>query len=302
MELKPRKVILYLTSIWIGLIVTLGSWWLYLIIKISTDLEKFSGNLVSQHKYIRLAKWEGTTFFILILLISLTLIYYYTQDLKKSQSLRAFFASLTHELKTPLASMRLQAEVINETKDQGSKEQLDRLTSRLIEDAQRLEDELDKLLQLSRIERGGHLKISEIVLNDFFETFLRKLPHNFTLEIHGSENIIAQGDEFALNLILRNLVDNTLKHTDKKKATLQIERNRNFIVFYYEDYFELPSSFHLSEDQLGKLFVKGDNSKGSGVGLYLAKQLASLMSGSFEIQKNDNTLLFQIKIPENHEK
>ena len=65
--------------------------------------------------------------------------------------MQAFFASVTHELRTPLTSIRLQAEAIAEG------EQRAELARRLLEDSHRLESQIDKTLELARIEGGGPL-------------------------------------------------------------------------------------------------------------------------------------------------
>ena len=72
--------------------------------------------------------------------------------------MQAFFASVTHELRTPLTSMRLQAEAIAEG------EQRAELARRLLEDSHRLESQIDKTLELARIEGGGPLREQSIPL------------------------------------------------------------------------------------------------------------------------------------------
>ena len=130
MGLKSHKLLIYLSVIWLGVIMVLGLWWLFLLLEISGELDR---NL------IRMVVWEGMAFLLLLFFISATLCYFYLQNLKKGRSLASFFAALTHELKTPLASIRLQAEVIGEGLAEEADSQqtlhLHTLATRLIEDA-----------------------------------------------------------------------------------------------------------------------------------------------------------------------
>ena len=285
MELKSRKFLLYLSLLWLTLIVLLGLWWLFLIVKISGELDR---------DMLRMATWEGATFLLLLLCLSLTLFYFYLQDLKKNQSMGSFFASLTHELKTPLASMKLQAEVIRETlqADASQTARLQTLTTRLIEDAGRLEDELDKLLQLSRMERGGELYLEKVPLTEFFDPFKRKLGNKVTLDIVGDIKGEIWGDEFALNLVLRNLVDNSLKHAKSRHIHIKIQEHAKTIQMDYDDHGE---AYLGNLQHLGKLFYKAPNSRGQGIGLYLSKMLMNKMEGKLEISKSPH-LLFHLTL------
>ena len=275
MELKSRKILITLSALWLALIMLLGSWWLFLVVKISRELDR---------DLMTMARWEGAAFILLLLLISITLFYFYLQDIKKNRSMTSFFASLTHELKTPLASMKLQAEVIRETLDQerpsSSLERLQTLTNRLIEDAGRLEDELDKLLQLSRMERGGELNLEKIVLCDFLNNFSRKQKARITLDIEGDARGEIWANEFAMDLVLRNLVDNSLKHAQSQRIKIILQQRPESIQMTYDDQ---GRAYVGNPQELGKLFYKDAQSKGQGIGLYLIKTLMERMGGKLEI-------------------
>jgi len=86
---------------------------------------------------------------------------------KKTKDLQVFFASLTHELKTPLASIKLQSEVIEESLNSNLDPLVHKLLRRLVQDTNKLETQMDKILQLSRIERGGELNLNSIELVSF---------------------------------------------------------------------------------------------------------------------------------------
>lgn len=147
-----------LTAVWVVSLLSLGSWWLFLVFKLHGVVKKLNlPDLANESSFLNMIKWEGTFFFIFLVLLGGSLFVLYFRDMKKTKAVGAFFASLSHELKTPLASMRLQAEVIkdlieDETHDH---DQLASLTTRLIEDTYKFESELEKvfsLLVLSKME------------------------------------------------------------------------------------------------------------------------------------------------------
>ena len=277
MELKSRKVLITLTCFWLLSIMALGSWWLFLVVKTSRELHR---------NVMTMVLWEGAFFFSFLLFISGTLFYFYWQDLKKNRAMASFFTSLTHELKTPLASMRLQAEVIQETLHEGkaNHRHLNNLTERLIEDAERLEDELDKLLQLSRIERGGAIRLEKIVLADFFNHFKEKNKGKINLEFVSRFDGDVWGDEFSLNLIFRNLISNSLRHAHSRRIKIVVEQDSlDRVQVIYRDE---GGSYRGDLRQLGKLFQKSPRSKGQGIGLYLIKVLMKKMRGALSIENS----------------
>ncbi len=294
MEIVRTKKWFYgLTLLWVLMLLGLGSWWLYLVFKLHSTMSGLNlPELGSQSKFLNMMKWEGSFFFIFLVLLGGSLFVMYFRDMKKSKSMQAFFSSLSHELKTPLASMRLQAEVIKEmiADDTHSHAQLSDLTQRLIEDTHSLESELEKSLQLSRIEQDAPLTLVPVSLERYLKRQEGKLPPPLRLALYldpDASEVLA--DELALNMIFRNLFENTQRHN---RATREIEivakRSGQEVLIRYDDKGE---KFEGDLASLGNLFYKFQSSKGSGIGLYLIRNLMKKMQGAFEI-KNDERLVF----------
>lgn len=297
MELnKTQNWFYFLTSFAVFFILTLGSWWLYLFFKLANKLEEYDlsateGNLIS------MLQWEGLTFFTLLLALAFALFYVFFQDHKKTRSLQAFFSSLTHELKTPLASIRLQSQVLSDLiEDQEiaeeQKKQLRKYSGRLQDDAIRLENELDQHLQLSRVERDAPLNLTSINLVSFLNKEIKKFSEatfNIKSESHALTVLV---DEYAFSMILRNLIENTIKHSTSKNIVFEISAQTHMVVIDYSDY---GAPFSGDMNQLGKLFYKYNSPKGSGLGLYLIKKLTKLMGGQFTI-KNQESLSFVLSL------
>ena len=198
--------------------------------------------------------------------------------------MQAFFSSLTHELKTPLASIRLQAEVINDFSPKETNSRLQKLTTRLIEDTHGLENQMDKILQLSRIEKGSKVRQQKILLKPFLEFIINKNAKITTKLIFPQKEVCITADEFLLELVFRNLFENTKIHSKSDTAIISTEVDNSKVKITYQD----QGSFQGESNKLGKLFYKYQSKKGSGIGLYLIKKLIAELNGTIEIKTDDN--------------
>lgn len=288
--IKARRWFYGLTLLWVVLLFGIGSWWLYLVFKLHSMISDLNlPQLGSESRFLNMMRWEGSFFFIFLLLLGASLFVMYFRDLRKSKAMQSFFSSLSHELKTPLASMRLQAEVIKDLieDETHSHDQLSSLTKRLIEDTDKLESELEKSLQLSRIEQDGNLTLSPVSLEKYLRRHERRLEGK-KLELTLSAGEV-MADELALNMIFRNLIENTLRHNpDTKLVSVTSSLENGFVRVTYDDH---GKQFAGPVENLGDLFYKYNSSKGSGIGLYLIKNLMRKMHGNFEV-KNSGRLTF----------
>jgi signal transduction histidine kinase len=286
---KTRRWFYGLTLLWVIMLLGLGSWWLFLVFKLQSTLSDLNlPQLGSQSRFLNMMRWEGSFFFIFLVLLGGSLFVMYFRDMKKSKSMQAFFSSLSHELKTPLASMRLQAEVIKDLieDESHSHDQLAALTGRLIEDTHKLESELEKSLQLSRIEQDAVMTLVPVGIERYLRRQHSKLHTPMQVDIKIAEDAQeVMADELSLNMIFRNLFENTLRHNKNvTRVEIKAVRKNHFVEVTYDDFGE---KFKGDLSHLGELFYKFNSSKGSGIGLYLIKNLMRKMQGHFEIQNNE---------------
>lgn len=311
MQLNKTKNTYYaFISFIVFMVLLLGTWWLYLVMKLANKLEDLNhpsieGNLVS------MIQWEGITFLILLLVLIVGLFLTYISDHKKTKSLQAFFSSLTHELKTPLASIKLQSQVLIEYLEESSlpineKSSLAKYTTRIANDSVRLEDQLDKHLQLSRITRGAALNLRTIDIDNFINQEAKRYVDLIQVHITSpQEPLFIKADDFALQTIIRNLIENTIKHVKKNEASIELECE--FSIKLCGDkvsllYSDSGHDFRGETRKLGDLFYKFNSPQGSGLGLYIIRNLMSLMGGKALITANDGLELnLQFLQDDNHE-
>ena len=165
-------------------------------------------------------------------------------------------------------------------------DQLTALTTRLIQDTSKFEHELDKGLQLSRVEGQGTLSLSPVDLGRFVRKLAAK--HGNTIEVAGEGVVLA--DEMALTMVFRNLFENTIRHNaGSAKATVHFDLQGDLLVCRYDDH---GKAFAGDRKMLGQLFYKHDSKKGTGIGLYLVKQLMKAQQGKLSFSQEGPLVFF----------
>jgi signal transduction histidine kinase len=275
--------------VWLTLILGLFSWWGHLLRSQGQQIAELetatgiSSELASTHldKLNRIVFWEAGTMVLLVISITLYILWLFLRDARRARSVQSFFAGVTHELRTPMTSIRLQAESIAEKTDPADPKH--KLVDRLLEDAGQLESHLEQTLELAHIESGASPQLQAINLDEFLQRFLDDWRYT-----HGTDNPTishnmgvteCMADPVALKTIFRNLLENTLKHSGKPavKVFLHAETQGQHTVVRYRDD---GQGFTQDPRVLSKVFAKGQSSTGSGVGLYLITALMQLMHGS----------------------
>lgn len=286
---RQSRRVAVLAALWLLVILVLGFWWASVVYRQSeriAELEQQAG-LISQATALqevrrtgRMLVWESGTFLALLATLSGMLFWYYRRDMQRARGTQAFFAALTHELRTPLTSVRLQTEAI------AAGEPTQELIERLLVDTHRLESQIDKTLELARIEAGGTLAEQDIRLEQWLERVLRAIVassgEQVLLEVSVDADLApVRGDTAALQLILRNVVENAVRHGDTEPTRLDVHatRGQHGVEIRLRDH---GRGYDGEPARLGRLFERGGGSRGTGVGLYLVRVLMERMGGGVE--------------------
>ena len=283
---KRLKRLLILQLLSLVLICLLGGWWGQVILKQARQLAFLQQDNQVMESAHRMIFWEGGTFFVILFAIMGLLYWIYWRDLKRSRSVQAFFASLTHELRTPLTSIRLQAESIAESAEPDSSQ--NKLLVRLLEDTFRLETQVERTLELARVEGGGSVFNQALPLKPWIERFLQFWSADSKLTVQNKvEDVEVFGDAPSVQVILRNLLENSVKHNKQVEiaVTLRsqniVKNGQHWTVLVYQDNGTGSKS---DGAKLGRLFYRGPESQGAGVGLYLVQALMQRMGGSAQFE------------------
>jgi K+-sensing histidine kinase KdpD len=177
---------------------------------------------------------EGSVF-IFILLLGL---YKIRRSIKKEFELSGrqsnFLLSITHELKTPIASSKLLLQTL--LKRELIQEKRNELITKTLNENERLENLIDNILNASRVENNALQAVkTEINLAELSIKIIKRLSlKSVTSQIQG--NTIVKGDVFMLETIIENLIENAVKYSGTNPCiTLYSFQNEKEIVFGVKD-------------------------------------------------------------------
>jgi len=298
------KLLVLIQGLWGVTLVVLALWWGTLLKQQSDEIATLQTQLGVPEPQVqsrldrnmRMIEGESGTFILLILVTNGILLFFYARDTRRSRSLEAFFASITHELRTPLTSIRLQAEALKDIEDNPKHTPY---LNRLLEDAARLEGQVQQTLELARIEGGGELRPQPVRIRNWIQS--RIIPQYtlnesrlvFDLDI---EDGLIRADSSALNMAFRNLFDNALKYSKSAPTRIKITGSRSADSEHYcLSVNHENSTFSGDPGSLGKLFYRGTNSQGAGVGLYLIQTLMKKMSGSARFKPSEGKFIAELE-------
>jgi signal transduction histidine kinase len=270
------------------LVSLVGLWWGMLLSRQHGHLQKLNKKVDDPvdlgalgDNFESMVFWEGSFF---ILVVALTLIMsglLYWREVKRIKSMEIFFASMTHELKTPLASIRLQTEAIQESLEPAHKGQ--KWVGRLLQDVSRLEHQVGNTLELARLTGGGDLFIEQVSLQGAVSDLERVWQPHFEKQLDLQLNKItgsAHADRHALNMILNNIFANAIKHSGKSPVQVQVQtvESASGLTLEIKDDGQGCDETALSE--VTELFKRGSSTSGTGVGLFLVHSLMGKMNGT----------------------
>ena len=285
MPARRARLIASLATLWIVLVLVLGAGWVMLVIDQARQIRALQSMTGSTHSAVA-AQWastqrrvvgESVVFFLLLLAVSALLAWLYWRESRRARGMQAFFAAVTHELRTPLTSIRLQAEAIAEG------DQRVELARRLLEDSSRLESQIDKTLELARIEGGGPLAEQAVPVRGWLDRTLANIAAAYggrlELRMHLDDSLPPiLADAAAVQMIMRNLVENSVRHAGLERVQVRLTARAQGAQVMLE-YHDNGAGSAVQGRELGRLFGRGAGSGGSGVGLYLVRALMQRMGG-----------------------
>jgi signal transduction histidine kinase len=225
-----------------------------------------------------------------IIMVGIFIIFVYNQ--KTFQLLRLqrnFINSFTHELKTPVTSLKLYLQTLE--KHELSREEQRKYIGYMIHDADRLADHINRMLSLARIEsktfKAEFLQRDLVALS---EQFCEKNGHIFgedTIQIHNpsGRSFFHAVDLSLFEMLLMNLITNAIKYNASQTPRIEITfvpQGRQLHIRFEDNGIGLPRT------ELKKIFRKfyqigrSENmtARGSGLGLYLVDSIVRMHKGS----------------------
>ncbi len=230
-------------------------------------------------------------------------------ELKRLETLRQqFVANVSHELKTPLSSIKAYTEtLLSGALD--DRENAPRFLRQIDDQADRLHELILDMLSLARIESGtAALELADVPLKRVILTCLadydaRSKAAQVTLNNESDcDTIEVRADEESLQQILSNLIDNAIKYTPSGGAiTIRYRQESDVAVIEVSDTGIGIAPEH--QERLFERFYRVDKARsrelgGTGLGLSIVKHLCQAMGGSVSVEsKLGQGSTFQVRIP-----
>lgn len=231
--------------------------------------------------------WEGG-FFLVVLLGAMAVV---SRALHEETELRRrqenFLAAVSHELKSPLASLRLSAETLA-LRDPPPPQRGD-LVRRLLDDLGRLERMIKNTLDTSRLAGASPktvpqpVPLADEVAAVVDEMSLQAQEFQVSLATDVDPGLVVQADQEGVRTVLRNLVDNALRSAPGGNVTIRGVRHDTTIALTVED--DGIGFAPAERDRLFERFyrIEGEGrgrASGTGLGLYLVRRCMELDGGT----------------------
>ncbi|AYD47061.1 sensor histidine kinase [Arachidicoccus soli] len=209
-------------------------------------------------------------------------------------SQKEFTENASHELQTPLSVLKFKLELLLQDNELTAEQSL------LIDDMYQVIAQMERLnknlLLLSKIENhqfafDESFEVNAAILEIKNELLFMAEAKFQEIKINsGIATIYLNGNKQLFKTMIKNLLRNAIQHS-KKDAIIHIEIHKNKIVF------ENPGKpLSLTKDKLFTRFSKSENVKGNGLGLAIAKSIATLHNLQLHYSYKNNNHLFQIDI------
>ena len=217
------------------------------------------------------------------------------------QQQKQFTADASHEIRTPLAAIRGTLEVL--LRKRREPEQYEERIQEVITQTDRLNQLIDQLLQLARLE-GGSIKKEMINIEKLAEETITKYDKQIVEKDIQVKIAIPVGttvftDNLFLSMVVDNLVSNALKYGDSNSQITIVWHDKGHLLSITN------KGPEISKEQLPFLFdrfYRTDDSRsshiaGSGLGLAIVKKLADLMQLKITVDSYPGNTTFSLQFP-----
>jgi len=324
-----RPIILF--YLMIGYVIASYLWWMVLLLNKNTEtfeerqhalVERYEHNgldaaqLTSSKEYKEILQrydaqrsmviGEGGVFLLIIVIIGWQLLRGFKKEIELNRSQKNFLLSITHELRSPIASVKLSLQTLERKHDLPA-QTTSRLIANALSDTDRLHALVENLLLSAKIESAAFETYNEPVnltdlVNDTSSKLQETLGRGRTFQLELQPNVFVNGDHGALVSVVNNLIENAIKYSPPSspvRLSLNGDGHKAILAIADEGY-GIPES---ERRKIFKKFYRIGNedtrrAKGTGLGLYIVNHIVSLHRGEVSVLTNEpRGTVFQIKLP-----
>ena len=210
-----------------------------------------------------------------------------------------FISTLSHEIRTPLTSIKGFAQTMLNSWDKLDDEKKKEFLKIITNQSQRLINLIENVLNVAKIDSNSeNLVLIKVNANQIMQNCINVVSMNypdFEFNIEKSKNeLFCLSDSDKTQQILLNILDNALKYSKNyKKIDIKIFAKNDFVVFSVINW-----GNYIEKDKIPKIFEKfyridsylNSTAQGSGLGLYIVKNLVDKMQGKIEVNSSKEEL------------
>jgi signal transduction histidine kinase len=247
---------------------------------------------------------EGSVFLVILALGVIIIRRSFRKEAQLVTKQKTFLHSVTHEFKSPVASMRLQLETLQ--KRSLTPEQQQQALANAIDDTDRLDKLIEKILMAARIDSGElSIHVEFINLSDKIKEVIEQVNRSYpqrNVVTSIQDDIHLNIDSWALNSIITNLMENAFLYSPANKSVeVSLASEANNILLSIKDHgLGIPNE---EKNKIFQKFYRADATqgyKGTGLGLFLVSYFVKAHKGSIEVKDNKpQGSIFEITFPNN---
>ena len=218
----------------------------------------------------------------------------YNRELSAAEKQKNFLLSITHELKSPLASINLILSTF--IKRDLPVEKIKELSSDGLKESIRLEELFNKILISTRLGQAYQFNFESANISDLISTSVDRFQ-NVHPEAELIKNIqpgiLHDIDQESIVSVIKNLLENALKYSPNiKQIRVDLRKSNNETIIEVSDH-----GVGIPKEERGKIFdqfyrIGSEDtraSKGTGLGLYIVKQIVQAHKGKIKVMNNDDS-------------
>ena len=230
----------------------------------------------------------------------------FEKDMQLNRQQKNFLLSVTHELKSPLASTKINLQTLAKRK-QLDDDTYNRILKNSHTDIERLQNLVENLLLSARMESSDYAVVRQdfdisALLSGIADRYTTTFGHMYVFHSNIQSDIIIKADKSAVASMVHNLVDNAIKYaphgTDIDISAHTIDNNLHIRIAD-----KGPGIPPAEKDMIFKKFYRIGNedtreTKGTGLGLYIVRRMVEAHEGFITVSDNTPTgTIFDIILP-----
>jgi len=217
----------------------------------------------------------------------------------------SFVAAVSHDLRTPLASIRLQAETLMR-RLRGNPEARD-YPERIVRDVDGLSFLVENILSFNRLEHGGwqprraSVSLRELV-GALRADLERQIPHKVSVAIEADEDLVLRADHDLMRLLFNNLLRNAVEHNEREPARVRVSwqrRGATLVVRVADNGTGIAAAV---QERVFQDFYRPEQStskRGTGLGLAICRRIMHAHGGEIRIAESSTEgTAFELDFPE----